>query len=176
TDDEAAELWRSETDIGHDRILRFDEKDNFWEMGEVGPCGPCSEIHIDRGAAACDQGHVPGHVCAVNAGCARFIELWNLVFIQYNRVAGGELHELAAKHVDTGAGLERLAAVLQGVPSNYDTDLFQPIISRVESVVNVGGKRYGESPDTDVSYRAVADHARAVSFLIVEGLRPGKGD
>ncbi|MFI5367345.1 MAG: alanine--tRNA ligase, partial [Candidatus Binatia bacterium] len=178
TDDEAAGLWRSQTDIAPDRILRFDEKDNFWEMGEVGPCGPCSEIHIDRGPAACDHGHVPGHVCAVNAGCARFIELWNLVFIQYNRIESGELQELSAKHVDTGAGLERLAAVLQGVPSNYDTDLFQTIIKRIESMVmvNVHGRRYGSSADTDVSYRVVADHARAISFLIAEGLRPGNGD
>src|SRR4029077_6832865 len=140
TDDEAAELWRSETDIGHDRILRFDEKDNFWEMGEVGPCGPCSEIHIDRGSAACDQGHMTGHVCAVNAGCARFIELWNLVFIQYNREPDRSLKELPSKHVDTGMGLERVTPVLQNVRSNYDTDLFRPIIAATESLA---GKRYG---------------------------------
>jgi alanyl-tRNA synthetase len=175
TDDEADAFWRSETDIAHDRILRFDEKDNFWEMGEVGPCGPCSEVHIDRGPGNCDRAHVPGHVCAVNAGCARFIELWNLVFIQYNRIESGELQELAAKHVDTGAGLERLAAVLQGVPSNYDTDLFQTIIKRMEGVVG-SGKRYGDSADTDMSYRVVADHGRAISFLIADGLRPGNGD
>jgi alanyl-tRNA synthetase len=178
TDDEAAACWRSQTDIAPDRILRFDDKDNFWEMGEVGPCGPCSEIHIDRGPAACDHSHVPGHVCAVNVGCARFIELWNLVFIQYNRTESGELQELSAKHVDTGAGLERLAAVLQGVPSNYDTDLFQTIIKRIEEVVTSVGNRipYGGSPESDVSYRAIADHARAISFLSAEGLRPGNGE
>jgi alanyl-tRNA synthetase len=125
TDDEAEQLWRDVTDIDPDQIQRFDEKDNFWEMGDTGPCGPCSEIHIDRGAEACDMQHVDGHRCGVNAGCARFIELWNLVFIQYNRDAAGELSELAAKHVDTGMGLERVTAVLQNVPSNYDTDLFR---------------------------------------------------
>ncbi|MGD0946503.1 MAG: alanine--tRNA ligase [Candidatus Binatia bacterium] len=178
TDDEAEECWRSETDIAPKHILRFGEKDNFWEMGEVGPCGPCSEIHIDRGSEACDMRQVPGHVCAVNAGCARFIELWNLVFIQYNRTPDGTLEPLAERHVDTGAGLERLAAVLQGVKSNYDTDLFQTIIERIEGIVTSVGnrKRYGESTDSDVSYRAIADHARAISFLIAEGLRPGNAD
>jgi alanyl-tRNA synthetase len=178
TDDDAESCWRSETDIARDHILRFGEKDNFWEMGEVGPCGPCSEIHIDRGAEACDMRHVSGHVCGVNTGCARFIELWNLVFIQYNRTADGTLEPLAERHVDTGAGLERLAAVLQGVRSNYDTDLFQTIIKRIEGVVTnfKDLKRYGESEDCDVSYRAVADHARAISFLIAEGLRPGNAD
>src|SRR5579862_1068343 len=154
TDDEADACWRSETDIAPDGILRFDEKDNFWEMGEVGPCGPCSEVHIDRGPGACDQSHVAGHVCAVNAGCARFIELWNLVFIQYNRIESGELRELTAKHVDTGAGLERLAAVLQGVPSNYDTDLLRNLIRFTETHV---GKRYGENPDDELSFRVIAD-------------------
>jgi len=176
TDDEAERWWRSATDIGHERILRFGEKDNFWEMGETGPCGPCSEIHIDRGADACDRRHVADHRCGVNAGCARYIELWNLVFIQYNRTEQGNLEELAAKHVDTGMGLERITAVLQGVLSNYDTDLFRTIINRIEGEVNVAGKRYGGSPEGDVSYRALADHARAISFLIAEGLRPGNGD
>ncbi len=169
TDDEADGFWRSETDIARDRILRFDEKDNFWEMGEIGPCGPCSEIHIDRGAAACDQGHVPGHVCAVNAGCARFIELWNLVFIQYNRIESGELQELSAKHVDTGAGLERLAAVLQNVPSNYDTDLLRNLIRFTETHV---GKRYGDNPNDDLSFRVIADHVRALTFLVADGVLP----
>jgi alanyl-tRNA synthetase len=174
TDDEAEACWRTQTDIDRAHILRFGEKDNFWEMGEVGPCGPCSEIHIDRGPGACDLRQVPGHVCAVNAGCARFIELWNLVFIQYNRTP----EPLEERHVDTGAGLERLAAVLQGVKSNYDTDLFRTIIERIEGVVTSVGnrKRYGESTESDISYRAIADHARAISFLIAEGLRPGNAD
>ncbi|GBD24829.1 Alanine--tRNA ligase [bacterium HR30] len=169
TDDEAAELWREVTDIAPDRILRFDEKDNFWEMGEVGPCGPCSEIHIDRGPALCDRQHVPGHVCAVNAGCARFIELWNLVFIQYNRDEAGELQPLTARHVDTGMGLERVTAVLQGVPSNYDTDLFRPLIAFVEAA---SGRRYGASEADDVAFRVIADHSRALTFLVADGVRP----
>jgi alanyl-tRNA synthetase len=169
TDDEAADCWRSQTDIAADRILRFDEKDNFWEMGEVGPCGPCSEIHIDRGPAACDHSHVPGHVCAVNAGCARFIELWNLVFIQYKRIESGELQELSAKHVDTGAGLERLAAVLQGVPSNYDTDLLRNLIRFTEEQA---GKRYGSNDEDDLSFRVIADHVRALTFLVADGVLP----
>ena len=130
-DDEAEKLWKKVTDIKHKHVMRFDEKDNFWEMGEIGPCGPCSEIHIDLGAGACDKKHIKGHKCEVNGGCARFIELWNLVFIQYNREQDGSLNELPKKHVDTGMGFERVVAVLQGVPSNYDTDLFIPIINKI---------------------------------------------
>jgi len=170
TDDEAERCWQSDTDIGHDRILRFGEKDNFWEMGDTGPCGPCSEIHIDRGAAACDHQHVPGHRCWVNGGCARYMELWNLVFIQYNRTASGALDELQAKHVDTGAGLERLAAVLQGVPSNYDTDLFRTLIRFTEELAR---RRYGENTRSDVAFRVIADHSRALSFMIADGVAPG---
>ncbi|GIW44995.1 MAG: alanine--tRNA ligase [Candidatus Binatia bacterium] len=169
TDDEAAELWRTVTDIDPNRILRFDEKDNFWEMGDVGPCGPCSEIHIDRGPNACDRKHVAGHVCAVNAGCARFIELWNLVFIQYNRDERGQLQPLASRHVDTGMGLERVAAVLQNVPSNYDTDLFRPLIEFVESASR---RRYGNTEMDDIAFRVIADHSRALTFLIADGVRP----
>lgn len=169
TDDEAAALWRSETDIAPDHILRFDEKDNFWEMGEVGPCGPCSEIHIDRGPEVCDLKHVAGHVCGVNAGCARFIELWNLVFIQYNRTADGQLEPLTERHVDTGAGLERLAAVLQGVRSNYDTDLLRNLITFTEQHA---GRRYGADANDDLSFRVIADHARALTFMIADGVLP----
>ena len=169
TDDEAEECWRSQTDIDRGHILRFGEKDNFWEMGEVGPCGPCSEIHIDRGPEACDMRQVPGHVCAVNAGCARFIELWNLVFIQYNRTPDGTLEPLAERHVDTGAGLERLAAVLQGVKSNYDTDLLRDLIRFTEGHA---GKRYGADDKDDLSFRVIADHARALAFMIADGALP----
>jgi alanyl-tRNA synthetase len=168
-DDDAAHQWRAETDIAHDHILRFDERDNFWEMGDVGPCGPCSEIHIDRGPEACDRRQVANHTCGVNAGCARFVELWNLVFIQYNRTDRGELEELAAKHVDTGAGLERLTAVLQNVPSNYDTDLFRTVITFVASHAR---KRYGENADDDLSFRVIADHVRALTFLVADGVQP----
>jgi alanyl-tRNA synthetase len=169
TDDEAEEWWRKTTDVGRDRILRFGENDNFWEMGETGPCGPCSEIHIDRGPAGCDRRHVPGHVCAVNGGCARFIELWNLVFIQYNRDERGRLDELPAKHVDTGMGLERITAVLQGVRSNYDADLLRDVIAFTEDLC---GRRYGSGGDIDVSFRVIADHGRALSFMIADGVRP----
>ncbi len=169
TDDEAEEWWRKATDVGRDRILRFGEKDYFWELGDTGPCGPCSEIHIDRGSGACDRGREPGHVCAVNGGCARFIELWNLVFIQYNRDERGKLDELPAKHVDTGMGLERITAVLQGVPGNYDADLLRDVIAFTEGLC---GRRDGAGGETDVSFRVVADHGRALSFMIADGVRP----
>ncbi|HVM97154.1 MAG TPA: alanine--tRNA ligase [Candidatus Acidoferrales bacterium] len=170
TDDEAAALWASETDIAGGHIMRFDEKDNFWEMGDVGPCGPCSEIHIDRGPELCDKSHEAGHVCHVNAGCARYMELWNLVFIQYNRNEAGDLEELAAKHVDTGAGLERIASVLQGVSSNYDTDLFRNLIRFTESHC---GRKYGVNEADDLAFRVVADHSRAITFLVTDGVLPG---
>jgi alanyl-tRNA synthetase len=169
TDEEAAEHWRRETDVDPSHILRFDEQDNFWEMGDTGPCGPCSEIHIDRGPGACDRTQLPGHACGVNAGCARYIELWNLVFIQYNRDAGGSLHELAAKHVDTGMGLERITAVLQGVLSNYDTDLLRGLIACTESWA---ARRYGADPEHDVAFRVIADHSRALACMIADGVVP----
>jgi alanyl-tRNA synthetase len=169
TDDEAEGLWKSETDINPAQVLRFDEKDNFWEMGETGPCGPCSEIHIDRGPAACDKQHVAGHQCAVNVGCSRFIELWNLVFIQYERQADGSLKELTAKHVDTGMGLERVVAVLQSVPSNYDTDLFRRLIAFVEQAADM---QYGDNDEQDLAMRVIADHSRALGFMIADGVVP----
>jgi alanyl-tRNA synthetase len=184
-DDEAEQAWLELGYLPRERVLRCGEKDNFWEMGETGPCGPCSEIHIDRGAAACNRsGHAdPSEECAVNVeGCARFIELANLVFIQFNRDATRKLTPLPMKHVDTGTGLERVASVLQTLETNanpplgnYDIDVFQTIIHRIQEVVLTVGchKRYGESAEADISYRAIADHARAMSFLIVEGLRPG---
>ncbi|MBN1154855.1 alanine--tRNA ligase [candidate division KSB1 bacterium] len=167
-DDEAETLWRQMTDIDPSHVLRFDEKDNFWEMGEIGPCGPCSEIHIDLGAEACDKQHVPGHTCAVNAGCSRYIELWNLVFIQYNREQDGSLSELKDKHIDTGMGFERMTAVLQGVKSNYDSDLFTPIIARL---VELSGKEY-DSNDRGIPHRVIADHVRALTFAIADGALP----
>ena len=169
TDDEAEALWRGISGLPAERVQRFDEKDNFWEMGDTGPCGPCSEIHLDRGPGACDHKGEAGHECGVNLDCARYIELWNLVFIQYNRDAAGELHELPAKHVDTGMGLERITAVLQGVFSNYDVDLFRDIIAATEELA---GKGYGENDESDVSFRVIADHARAVSCLIADGVLP----
>ncbi|MGH7860147.1 MAG: alanine--tRNA ligase, partial [Candidatus Binatia bacterium] len=169
TDDEAEKRWREVTDVDPKKILRFAEKENFWEMGETGPCGPCSEIHIDRGAEACDHRSVPGHECQVNGGCARYIELWNLVFIQYNRNDRGELEELPSKHVDTGMGLERVAAVLQEVGGNYDADLLRDVIRFTEKI---SGKRYGDDAERDVSFRVIADHARAITFMIADGVIP----
>jgi alanyl-tRNA synthetase len=170
TDDEAEGLWKRIAGLPDSRVLRFDEKDNFWEMGETGPCGPCSEIHIDRGEAACDRKHVAGHVCEVNAGCARYIELWNLVFIQYHRDEAGKLHELPSRHVDTGMGLERVASVLENVESNYDGSLLRQIITTAEKL---SSRTYGADVDKDISFRVLADHSRAISFMIVDGIDPG---
>jgi alanyl-tRNA synthetase len=159
-DDEAEELWKELTDINPDHILRFDEKDNFWEMGETGPCGPCSEIHIDL----TEDGATPD---LVNAGRPDVIELWNLVFVQYNRRGDGTLTELPAKHVDTGMGFERLVAVLQGCKSNYDTDVFQPMIKRLEAL---SGCTY--DGDDAIAMRVISDHVRALSFAIGDGVLP----
>ena len=169
TDDEADEWWRTQTDINPHQILRFAEKDNFWEMGETGPCGPCSEIHIDRGPQACELANTPGHSCEVNGGCPRYIELWNLVFIQYNRNADQSLDDLPETHVDTGMGLERIVSVLQDVPGNYDSDLLRDIITFTEGL---GDKRYGETSEQDVSFRVIADHARTAAFAIADGVVP----
>jgi alanyl-tRNA synthetase len=168
-DDEAEQLWAKISDLPAERIKRFGEKENFWEMGETGPCGPCSEIHLDRGAEACDMKGQPGHICRVNGDCARYIELWNLVFIQYNRDQDRTLSELPAKHVDTGMGLERITAVLQNVLSNYDIDFMRALITMTETI---SGKHYGADPNADISFRVIADHARAVSFLIGDGVMP----
>jgi len=167
-DNETEELWKKVTDIIPGQVLRFDEKDNFWEMGDVGPCGPCSEIHIDLGPEACDKKHIKGHKCQVNSGCARFIELWNLVFIQYNREDDGSLTELPETHVDTGMGFERVVAVLQDAHSNYDTDLFRPILN---AIVEISGKEY-ESKNNGAAHRVIADHIRALTFAIADGALP----
>jgi alanyl-tRNA synthetase len=170
-DDEAAGLWTKVTPIPAERVLAFGKKDNFWEMGDTGPCGPCSEIHIDLGPDMCDKKGVPGHKCAVNCGCSRFIELWNLVFIQYNRTDESKLLELGAKYVDTGAGLERIAAVLQNKQSNYDTDLFMPI---VEGIAGITGHKYTSELNNNIdnAFRVIADHIRAVTFAITDGATP----
>jgi alanyl-tRNA synthetase len=181
---EAEDAWLKLNVLPRERILRFGNKDNFWEMGETGPCGPCSEIHIDRGPAACDGAPHRGTACGVNVdGCARFIELGNLVFIQYNRDAAGVLTPLPMKHVDTGTGLERVASVLQSFETgrllgNYDIDVFQTIVREIErAAAQIGDRaRYGQRFETDVSFRAIADHARAMCFLVAEGLIPGNTD
>jgi len=168
-DDDAERLWAKISGLPAERISRFGEKENFWEMGETGPCGPCSEIHLDRGPEACDRQDVPGHVCRVNGDCARYIELWNLVFFQYNRKENRDLEELPSKHVDTGMGLERITAVLQNVLSNYDIDYMRALTAATEQLT---GKKYGVDPTADISFRVIDDHARAVSFLIADGVMP----
>jgi len=164
-DDEAFALWGKLSTLGEGRILRCGHKDNFWAMGETGPCGPCSEIHIDlypdRPQIDWDEGTESG----------RYLEIWNLVFMQFDRDEAGTMHPLPKPSVDTGAGLERVAAVLQGVQSNYDTDLFQPIL---QAAAELAGTRYGGTDvDADVSLRVIADHLRAVSFLLADGVIPG---
>lgn len=161
-DDEAAQHWRESTDIDPDRILRFGNKDNFWEMGDTGPCGPCSEVHIYTGDNPDQQ-----KAEKVNADDPDYIELWNLVFIQYNRDQFGELNPLPVKHVDTGAGLERLVAVLQDKRSNYDTDLFTPIIDEISKLTGVD---YSDEDGTP--HRVIADHIRMLSTSIADGALP----
>ncbi|HSV99917.1 MAG TPA: alanine--tRNA ligase [Sedimentisphaerales bacterium] len=170
-DDEAAQLWTRLTPIPPERVMAFGKKENFWEMGETGPCGPCSEIHIDLGPDRCDKKGVPGHKCRVNGDCARFIELWNLVFIQYNRQTSGNLVPLSAKYIDTGAGLERVVRVLQDKGSNYDTDLFMPII---EATAKMSGHKYTSvlGNKTDNAFRVIADHSRTLVFAITDGATP----
>ena len=172
TDDEALNYWKSETDINPAHILKFDEKDNFWEMGDTGPCGPCSEIHINL-SDDLSAAHL------VNAGSSLCIEIWNLVFIQYNRDANGTLHELPAKHVDTGMGFERVCAILQNKKSNYDTDVFTPLINEVAKLSDV---KYNEilpaddnssAGQSNISMRVIADHIRTLTFAIGDGATPG---
>ena len=170
SDEEAERHWRETTDIDPTHVLRFDRRDNFWEMGESGPCGPCSEIHIDRGGPGSDPADGADPRIGVNAGNERFIELWNLVFIQFNRTDGGQLVELPAKHVDTGMGFERVLSLLQGKLSNYDTDLFAPIFGALSERT---GRTYGAGDEeTDVAFRVCADHVRAVSSALADGALP----
>jgi alanyl-tRNA synthetase len=164
TDKEAFELWQSKTDIIPEQITYHGDKDNFWEMGESGPCGPCSEIHYDRGEGFCEHQHQAGHICQVNGDCSRYIELWNLVFIQYNRDEKGELHPLPNRYVDTGAGLDRICQILQNQTSNYHTDLFLPIINKI---AEISGIEYQEASGT--SHRVIADHIRCLSFALADG-------
>jgi alanyl-tRNA synthetase len=162
TDDEAFKIWETKTDVDKTHILRFDEKDNFWEMGETGPCGPCSEIHINLSDDLTNAS-------LVNAGVPECIEIWNLVFIQYNRDAQGVLHDLPARHVDTGMGFERICAVMQKKAANYDTDVFTPLIDKI---AKLSGLPY-EGTANIISMRVVADHIRTLSFAIADGAIPG---
>ncbi len=164
-DNEAHEIWRKNIGVPEDRIMRFGEKDNFWSMGDTGPCGPCSEIHIDRGEAfGCGK---PG--CKLGCECDRYLEIWNLVFMQFNRDTAGTLTPLPKPSIDTGLGLERMAAILQKTPTNYETDLIMPIIRKAEEL---SGIPYGDSIASDIAMKVIADHSRAAAFLIGDGILP----
>ncbi len=164
-DTEAYDFWKQY--IAEDRILKGNKKDNFWEMGEQGPCGPCSEIHVDIRSAE-EKAKIPGKDL-VNQDHPQVVEIWNLVFMQYNRKANGSLENLPDKHIDTGMGFERLCMVLQGVQSNYDTDVFTPLIREIETITK---KKYGKLEKTDIAIRVIADHVRAVAFSIADGQLP----
>ncbi|MCU0590591.1 MAG: alanine--tRNA ligase [Desulfobacterales bacterium] len=164
-DEEAYGLWRSAVGLPDHRIVRFGEKDNFWSMGDTGPCGPCSEIIIDRGDAyGCRRPE-----CAVGCDCDRFLEIWNLVFMQFNRDASGFMTPLPKPSIDTGMGLERVTSVVQNVNTNYDTDLIRPIIRRTEEMTRTA---FGQSEAADVAMKVIADHSRAAVFLIGDGILP----
>ena len=164
-DDEAFEIWKNEIGLSEDRIVKLGEKDNFWAMGDTGPCGPCSEIIYDQGEElSC------GENCGIGkCDCDRFLEIWNLVFMQFNRDDKGNLSKLPKPSIDTGMGLERITAVIQNVKSNYDTDLLRDIIKAAE---NISGVKYGEDEEKDVALRVIADHSRAITFLISDGVLP----
>lgn len=164
-DDEAYNIWRKNIGVSEDRIVRFGEKDNFWSMGDTGPCGPCSEILIDRGEEfSCNSPD-----CKVGCECNRYLEIWNLVFMQYNRDASGKMTPLPKPSIDTGMGLERIASLVQNVPTNFDTDLIRPIITMVETLSE---KRLGDSLQNDIAMKVIADHTRAAAFLVGDGILP----
>ncbi len=164
-DTEAFDLWKKH--LPENRILNGNKKDNFWEMGDQGPCGPCSEIHVDLRSDS-EKAEIPG-AQLVNADHPQVVEIWNLVFVQYNRKADGSLENLPAKHVDTGMGFERLCMLLQDKKATYDTDVFTPIIREIETITHT---KYGQSTDGDIAIRVIADHVRAVAFSIADGQLP----
>ncbi|MDL1968721.1 MAG: alanine--tRNA ligase [Deltaproteobacteria bacterium] len=164
-DDEAYEIWNKNIGVPEDRIVRFGERDNFWSMGDTGPCGPCSEILMDRGEKfACDRPD-----CSAGCECDRYLEIWNLVFMQFNRDASGKMTPLPKPSIDTGMGLERIVSIIQNVPTNYETDLIIPVINKTESLSE---KRLGDSSEDDIAMKVIADHSRAAAFLIGDGILP----
>jgi len=165
-DEEAFEIWNRKMKIPGERVFRLGEKDNFWAMGDTGPCGPCSEIHYDQGAAASELSHED---CAFPCDCGRYVEIWNLVFMQFDRDAFGKLTPLPRPSIDTGMGLERITAVLQGKTSNFETDLLKPLILQAAEIAQ---RDYGQDSAGDVSLRVIADHSRAAAFLISDGVIP----
>lgn len=169
-DSEAKEAWLSQPGFDPAHLVAYGRKDNFWEMADTGPCGPCSEVHFDFGPDACRMKDDPNHVCHINAGCGRWTELGNNVFIQYNRLSENELVPLPQKHVDTGMGLERVVSVIQRVHGNYETDLLSPLLDKVQQI---SGHSLTERKASLTPYRVIADHVRAASFLIADGVIPG---
>jgi alanyl-tRNA synthetase len=166
TDDEAADIWRDQIGLPPERIQRMGA-DNFWEMGDTGPCGPSSEMYYDRGPSYGEAGG------PANGSEERYVEYWNLVFMQYDRQADGTLNDLPTKNIDTGAGLERLLSILEGVPSNWETDALRPLIAEAESIT---GRTYGSDPEIDVALRILADHSRSMTFLVNDGVFPSNED
>jgi alanyl-tRNA synthetase len=165
-DDDAWNIWHTQENIPANKILRLDEADNFWTMGDTGPCGPCSEMHYDFGKSP-----IPNHgECDLTCSCGRWVEVWNLVFMQYNRDAAGTFNPLPSPSIDTGMGFERIATILQNKTSNYDTDLFQTLLKEISRICNTD---YGTDLNNDVSMRIIADHARAATFVIGDGQYPG---
>ena len=171
SDDEAFDIWHREVGVPEERIVRLDKDTNFWEIG-VGPCGPCSEIYVDLGKErGCGSPE-----CAVGCDCDRYLEIWNLVFIQFFKDEEGNYSPLESKGIDTGMGLERVASVLQGVKTNFDTDLFREIMDFTASLI---GREYGQEEKIDLALKVIADHCRAVTFAVSDGALPsneGRGD
>jgi len=170
SDEEARDFWLAQPGFVPDHLIHGGRKDNFWEMAETGPCGPCSEIHYDFGSDFCNMQHVPGHVCEVNGDCSRIVEIWNNVFIQYNRTSPTDFLPLPKRHVDTGMGFERIVSIIQGVRGNYETDLLKPLLDETQ---RIAGQIDAQRAANLTPYRVIADHVRASAFLIADGVIPG---
>ena len=170
SDEEARDLWLAQPGFIASHLVKGSRKDNFWEMAETGPCGPCTEIHYDFGSDFCNMQHVPGHVCEVNGDCARIVEIWNNVFIQYNRTSPTDFLPLPKRHVDTGMGFERIVSIIQGVRGNYETDLLKPLLDETQ---RLAGQTDAERAANLTPYRVIADHVRSAAFLIADGVIPG---
>ncbi len=170
SDEEARDVWLAQPSFVSSHLVSGGRKDNFWEMAETGPCGPCTEIHYDFGPDFCNLKDVPGHVCEVNGDCARIVEIWNNVFIQYNRTSPADFQPLPKRHVDTGMGFERIVSIIQGVRGNYETDLLKPLLDETQ---RLAGQSDTERAANLTPYRVIADHVRAAAFLIADGVIPG---
>ncbi len=170
SDEEARDVWLAQPGFVASHLVSGGRKDNFWEMAETGPCGPCTEIHYDFGPDFCNLKDVPGHVCEVNGDCARIVEIWNNVFIQYNRTSPTDFQPLPKRHVDTGMGFERIVSIIQGVRGNYETDLLKPLLDETQ---RLAGQSDAERAANLTPYRVIADHVRAAAFLIADGVIPG---